>query len=155
IGLAQLSSGKGGAAAGFAREFDTDPLARRGLVWSLTGVIVETLLSCSEADPRALGGFRVNWKQYYEHCRYELEQRAGAGQDVTEDVASLWSGRARYYLGLRALSQSLRRRFEPIRRMMLRTPLKAVVPPYDGWRRRLGLPKQSVESLSTAVTYED
>jgi hypothetical protein len=155
IGWATITKGRRGPAAGFATEFGDNPLDRYDLVWSLTGVVVETLLACKEAEPELLADYQINWYEYCRLCFAELERRAQAGEDTSEDLRKLQRGSQKTYRRTTCLLASASRRYwRQIAWLRSHAPFKFAFPPYDGWRRRLGLETRG-ETLPASVSFLD
>jgi glycosyltransferase involved in cell wall biosynthesis len=155
IGWATITKGRRGPAAGFANEFGDNPLDRYDLVWSLTGVVVETLLACKEAEPELLANYDINWYQYCRLCLGELERRAQAGEDTSEDLQRLKRGSSQTYSRTTwMLASASRRYWRQIAWLQAHAPFKFALPPYDGWRRRFGLDMRG-ETLPPPVSFID
>lgn len=155
IGGSVTAGGRQGPSASFAAEFATDPLMAAGLVWSLTGVIAETLIACQRADPERLGSYQINWSRYLGNCLAELAERAARGQDTRGDVAVLRAGAGRLYPRKTWLRVSLPARLRSYARWLRdQTPLKVFLQPaFPQGRRRPAPPAPASPPHDPAVGF--
>jgi glycosyltransferase involved in cell wall biosynthesis len=154
IGTASLKQGRQGAAARYAAEFATDPIAAAGLVWCLSGGIAETLMACQRADPERFASYQINWGRYLLHSWAELARRAKLGQDTSSDAALLRAGIGRLYSRTtwRRASLALLLRLQ-YRLLRGQTPAQVLAPVYARWQRMTG--RLPGAPLDWAVTFLD
>jgi hypothetical protein len=163
IGMATRDQGRKAAAARFAAEFGDDPVAREGLVWSITGVIAETLLSCQRVEPERLSRFRINWTEYLKATWQELDRRERAGEDTTTERELLRAGVDKIYS--RVVWRKAARSFglqqatawwqAATVNLRVTAPTKFFFPPHERLERLLKRPAPTLADPGTSIQDRD
>ena len=94
---ASIDRGRQGRALSFVREFESDPFEQEGLVFSVFGAVVETLLACKRNVPDLLDDYQINWRRYVQNTVSALHARQLQGISTWRDWRLLLQGAPRLY----------------------------------------------------------